>query len=139
MALRSLLVCGAAALALIAGAGTAQAIDVPATTDKYLFSISLPQFEQIRGTNANADVLDWSSDGCSWSPDKPLGWNFLPACHRHDFGYRNYKKQNRFGHDTRLRIDDNLKRDLYGICGSNPACRKTADLYYAAVRKFGGP
>ncbi|WP_394616339.1 phospholipase A2 [Lentzea sp. JNUCC 0626] len=30
---------------------------------------------------------------------------FKPACDRHDFGYRNYKRQNRWNESNPLRID----------------------------------
>ncbi|NUT97963.1 MAG: phospholipase [Saccharothrix sp.] len=128
----------AAVAALLLGAGTAQAaIDAPAVTDDYLFSRTLAQFASIRSQTPYADQLDWSSDGCSWSPDNPFGFKFLPACHRHDFGYRNYKRQSRFNETTRLRIDDKFKADLYHQCDGNWACNRTADLYYKAVREYG--
>ncbi|MDX3195784.1 phospholipase [Streptomyces sp. MN03-5084-2B] len=120
------------------GTGTAAAVDIPAVTDQYLFSTSLSGFETIRNSAPYSGQLDWSSDGCSWSPDKPFGFQFLPGCHRHDFGYRNYKKQGRFTEAARKRIDDNLYADLKSACGSNLACKGTAWTYYEAVRKFGG-
>ncbi|RKT73166.1 phospholipase A2-like protein [Saccharothrix variisporea] len=127
-----------AVAALLLGTGTAQAaIDAPAVTDDYLFNRTLSQFSSIRAQAPYADQLDWSSDGCSWSPDNPFGFKFLPACHRHDFGYRNYKRQSRFNETTRLRIDDNFKADLYHQCAGNWACNRTADLYYKAVREYG--
>lgn len=82
--------------------------------------------------------FDWSTDYCSSSPDNPLGFDFTLSCYRHDFGYRNYKRQSRFNETTRLRIDNNFKSDMYKQCGTNWACKRTADLYYAAVREFGG-
>lgn len=82
--------------------------------------------------------FDWSTDYCSSSPDNPLGFNFTLSCYRHDFGYRNYKKQGRFNETTRLTIDNRFKSDLYTICNGNWACNRTADVYYAAVRQFGG-
>ncbi len=122
-------------------AGTAHAALSPAqlaaTTDDYSFNKSLSQFESIRNSRPYADQLDWSSDACSWSPDKPLGFNFVPACHRHDFGYRNNKKQGRWNADKKLRIDNKFKADMYSICGGNFICKGTAELYYAAVRKWG--
>lgn len=127
----------AAVAALLIGAGSAQAVDIRTVTDDYLFSKSLSDFSSIRNQAPHSDQLDWSSDGCSWSPDNPFGFRFLPACHRHDFGYRNYKRQSRFDETTRLRIDDNFKSDMYHQCGGNWACKRTADTYYAAVRKFG--
>lgn len=126
-----------AIFALVLGAGTAQAIDAPTVTDNYLFSKTLAQFSALKAQRPNADQLDWSDDGCSWSPDNPFGFKFLPACQRHDFGYRNYKKQSRFNETSRLRIDNNFKSDMYFQCDGNWACKRTADLYYAAVREFG--
>jgi hypothetical protein len=43
-----------------------------------------------------AFAFDWSTDYCSQSPDKPLGFDFKLSCHRHDFGYRNFKALNVF-------------------------------------------
>jgi hypothetical protein len=128
----------AAVLALLIGAGTAQAVDIQAVTDDYLFSTSLSQFITIKGQQPYADQLDWSDDGCSYSPDNPFGFKFLPACQRHDFGYRNYKRQSRFTESNRLRIDNNFKSDMYKQCAGNWICNRTADVYYAAVREFGG-
>lgn len=81
-----------------------------AITDQYLFSISLPAFEAKRNARDPPDLI-WDSDACSSSPDNPFGFPFTPACHRHDFGYRNYKAQNRFTDDNKLRIDDNFKAE----------------------------
>ncbi|WP_309116640.1 phospholipase [Saccharothrix sp.] len=136
--LRSAVTAVLATAAFLLGAGNAQAaIDARAVTDDFLFNRSLSQFSSIRSQGPYADQLDWSSDGCSWSPDNPFGFKFLPACHRHDFGYRNYKRQSRFNETTRLRIDDKFKADLYHQCAGNWACNRTADLYYQAVREFG--
>ncbi|GGS38766.1 MULTISPECIES: phospholipase [Actinokineospora] len=130
-----------AATAIVMGAGTASAELSPtqlrSTTDNYLFSQSLSQFQQTRAARPYASQLDWSSDGCSNSPDNPFGFNFVRACYRHDFGYRNYKRQGRFTESTRLSIDNKFKSDLYTICGTHWGCRRTADVYYSAVRQFG--
>ena len=136
--LRSAFVGAAATLSLLFTGTPAHAVDVVAVTDDYLFSKSIGQFTTLRSQQPYADQLDWSSDGCSYSPDNPFGFKFLPACHRHDFGYRNYKKQARFTAANRLKIDDNLYSDLKSVCGSNIACKGAAWTYYQAVRKFGG-
>jgi hypothetical protein len=136
--LRSAFVGATASLALIFTGAPAQAVDVVAVTDDYLFSKTLPQFKTIRAQTPYSGQLDWSSDGCSYSPDNPFGFKFLPACHRHDFGYRNYKRQSRFTETTRLRIDNRFKTDMYYQCDGNWACKRTADIYYKAVREFGG-
>lgn len=130
-----------AAGAMLVGSGTASAALDPAqlrqVTDSYLFSYSLNSFQTVRSQQPYASQLDWSSDGCSSSPDNPFGFNFVKACYRHDFGYRNYKKQSRFNETTRLSLDNRFKSDLYQICGSNWSCKRIADVYYAAVREFG--
>ncbi|MFD4675387.1 phospholipase [Lentzea sp. NPDC058450] len=136
--LRSAFVGAAASIALIFTGAPAHAVDIVAVTDDYLYSKSLSQFTTLRAQQPYAGQLDWSSDGCSYSPDNPFGFKFLPTCHRHDFGYRNYKRQGRWNETNRLRIDNNFKADMYNQCGSNWACKRTADLYYAAVRQFGG-
>jgi hypothetical protein len=132
-------VLGTAAVAgtIMLGAGTAQADSIESITDTYLFSTSLSGFESIRATQPYPDQLDWSSDACSWAPDKPIGFDFTPGCHRHDFGYRNYKKQSRFTDANKKRIDDNFYTDLKGICHGNVACDGTAWIYYQAVRNLG--
>jgi hypothetical protein len=82
-----------------------------------------------------------SSDGCTSSPDNPFGFPFTPACNRHDFGYTNYRLQTRFTVSAKLKIDNNFKTDLYYQCSSvslSSICRALADVYYAAVRAFGG-
>jgi len=131
----------AVAGAVLAGAGNASAALGPAqltmVTDQYLYSTGLSAFQTVRSQHPYADQLDWGSDGCSSSPDNPFGFNFVKACYRHDFGYRNYKRQGRFTEPNRLSIDNNFKADLYTICNGNWACNRIADIYYGAVREFG--
>ncbi|POR31809.1 Uncharacterized protein TPAR_07975 [Tolypocladium paradoxum] len=115
-----------------------------AATDNLIFTVSIGSFETARNTR-NPSQCDWSSDNCSWSPDKPLGFNFIPSCHRHDFGYRNTKAQQRFTAAMKQRVDDNFKRDLYNYCAQfsgiwsfqGVECRRIADIYVAFVRTFG--
>ena len=91
-------------------AGLIKRQDANAATDQLLFGMSLDEFISRRNAH-NPGNLDWSSDGCSDSPDNPFGFPFLPACERHDFGYRNYKNQGRFSSDNKLRIDDNFRNE----------------------------
>lgn len=112
------------------------------TTDNLLLHTPMSAFQTARAAKSPA-YLDWTSDGCSDSPDKPLGYNFLPSCQRHDFGYRNYKAQARFTEPNRKIIDDNFLKDLDNECSKysdlkRAECRGLADVYYDAVRKFGG-
>lgn len=132
--------------------------DIGPYTDRLLFKTSMTDFQKIRNTvisNPNdptaIDVpvgsLDWDSDGCSDSPDNPFSFKFLPACQRHDFGYRNYKRQGRWNETTRERIDDNLYKDLKAVCRAIDAdatwglqqkfCFNVAGIYFGAVRRFG--
>lgn len=74
-------------------------------------------------------------------PDNPFGFNFIPACYRHDFGYHNYRLQSRFTQSGKKRIDDNFRTDLKYQCtfeSFRSVCNGLADVYYAAVRAFGG-
>ena len=64
-------------------------------------------------------------------------------CQRHDFGYRNFKAQNRFSEANRLKIDNRFHSDLYSMCSTYggvkvAACERLADVYYTAVRAVGG-
>lgn len=84
--------------------------DPAAVVDEYLFALPLASFSSRRAAR-RPPGLDWSSDECSTAPDNPLGFRFAPACERHDFGYRNYKKQGRFTGDAKDRIDTNFKKE----------------------------
>jgi hypothetical protein len=131
----------AVAGAMLAGTTTASAALDPAqlrqVTDQYVFSTGLNPFQTVRAQKPHAGQLDWSSDGCSNAPDNPFGFNFVKACYRHDFGYRNYKRQSRFNETTRLSLDNRFKSDLYEICNGHWGCNRIADVYYGAVREFG--
>ncbi|RJQ82921.1 phospholipase [Pseudonocardiaceae bacterium YIM PH 21723] len=127
--------------------GTAQAAASPqalspqalrSVTDGYLLSTTLGDFDRLSNEKPYPDQLDWTNDGCTAAPDHPWGYDFVPACKRHDFGYANYKRQGRFSETTRLVIDDQFKADMFQTCGDRSLCRSTAEIYYQAVRKFGG-
>lgn len=143
MSTRSGLIAAAASIcALLLTAGTAHAGLDPdqlrRTTDHYLYDTSLDDFAATRAEQPHADQLDWSSDSCSYSPDHPLGYDFAGSCDRHDFGYRNYQRQDRFGEPDRSHVDHNFKHDMYSRCGPDVACKATANVYFFAVREFGG-
>lgn len=46
------------------------------TTDQYLFHITLAQFNIYRDADIPA-TLDFTSDGCTASPDNPLGFDYV--------------------------------------------------------------
>jgi len=112
-------------------------------TDDLLFHTSMSAFQKAR--KAQSPTCDWKSDNCSDSPDKPDGYNFIPSCQRHDFGYQNMRKQKRLTTANRKKIDDNFKKDLYKECSQYSGlsswkgveCRRIADIYYKAVRACG--
>lgn len=157
----TLLALAGSALALPASTGVLeQRQSAVQVTDELMYGISLPAFTARRNAR-NPPTLDWTSDGCTSSPDNPLNFPFVPACHRHDFGYHNYRAQNRFTESGKLRIDNNFKTEyveplqtefvghvanefvfsLYYQCSTvslSGVCRGLADVYYAAVRAFGG-
>ncbi|KJZ71375.1 hypothetical protein HIM_09258 [Hirsutella minnesotensis 3608] len=111
-----------------------------AIVDELQYSVPLSTFTA-RRNKRDPPSLDWKSDGCTRVPDNPFGFPFLQACHRHDFGYQNFRIQHRFTKANKLKIDLKFKEDLYHQCGSvfaKTACEKLADVYYAGVRAFGG-
>jgi hypothetical protein len=122
----------------LAPAQATPAADPIAATDQLLFKDSLFRFAETRASADRPENLDWSSDGCTDVPDAPLGYDFLTACWRHDFGYRNYKAQHRFTENARARIDGQFKADMYTICNGRVFCQATAEVYYLGVRQFGG-
>ena len=85
--------------------------------------------------------FDWSTDYCSSSPDRPLGFDFTLSCWHHDFGYRNYKAVNQFP-ANKARVDSTFYADLKRKCNTynvlvRPACLSLAWTYYEAVSIFG--
>lgn len=116
----------------------------PAVSENLVFGVPIDVFEAARDS-ADPSDCNWTSDNCSWALDKPVGFNFTPSCHRHDFGYRNTKAQGRFTSEAKKKIDDNFKRDLYNYCSRfrgirfhrGVECRRIADIYVAFVRGLG--
>lgn len=70
----------ARAISLFPAAALARSIsvrnDVTTITDQYLFDISLDQFITYRDA-LDPNTVDWTSDGCTDSPDNPLGFDFV--------------------------------------------------------------
>ncbi len=86
-------------------------------------------------------TFDWSTDYCSSSPDKPLGYDFTLSCWHHDFGYRNYKAMGQFP-ANKDRLDSMFYADMKRKCATysvvlQPPCYSLAWTYYQAVRAFG--
>ncbi|KAF8541335.1 prokaryotic phospholipase A2-domain-containing protein [Trichophaea hybrida] len=87
-------------------------------TDYLLFSSPMREFQEARNKalEIGDTTLNFTSDGCTKVANKPLGFNFLPCCQRHDFGYRNYQHQGRFSYDAREKINENFKHDMDNVC-----------------------
>ncbi len=104
---------------------------------------------------------NWTDDGCSipapvllrlkrehgedFDKDRPFGFNFLPACQRHDFAYRNYAPSSDLQLDPRptRRTTANVifVGDLSNVCADEPEdrqdeCRETAAQYGRFVFRF---
>lgn len=47
-----------------------------AVTDQLSFSLTLPQFTT-RRNNRDPPTLNWTTDGCTSSPDNPFGFPFV--------------------------------------------------------------
>lgn len=132
-------------------AGSQAGFDRVTQTDQLVFGVSMGAFLSARAADYGGTALDWSSDGCSVGPvseparSQPRGYDFRGACWRHDFGYRNYKRQSRLTEAARQRIDDRFHRDMYDVCDQYSGwrsargveCRRIADVFYAVVRACG--
>lgn len=55
---------------------SARQTGIETLTDEYLFDISLDQFISNRNAG-NPNTVDWTSDGCTDSPDNPLGFDYV--------------------------------------------------------------
>lgn len=103
--------------------------------------VALPTFVEHRADRGTP--FDWSSDGCSNSPDHPFGFDFTAACLRHDFGYRNFLRGLRLDPTPARKagIDARLAADLDTICARHALwrqfCNQVANLYVWAVRVVG--
>jgi len=135
-------------LLLLAPAAAAQAATAP---DKLTVLSSWTQTTAASTNSWNAARLDrapwadydfdWSTDYCSSSPDKPLGYDFTLSCWHHDFGYRNYKDVGQFP-ANKARLDSMFYADLKRKCATytsilQPPCYSLAWTYYQAVSVFG--
>lgn len=115
----------------------------PKNTDWLVWHAPLANFHKHRELDS-PDCFDWTSDGCTSSPNHLFGFNFVDACQRHDFAYRNLGKQGRLTSETRQEADKNFLDDLKMICmkashGRRPLCTLTRVIYFSGVRLFGSP
>ncbi|QDS70194.1 hypothetical protein FKW77_006547 [Venturia effusa] len=115
----------------------------PKNTDFLVWHAPLAYFHKHREIGS-PDCFDWSSDGCTSSPNHLFGFDFEDACQRHDFAYRNLGHQGRLTSQVRQEVDKNFLNDLKMICmrashGRKPLCTFTRVIYFSGVRLFGSP
>ena len=138
----------AASLSVTASAPVASA-PVAQSVDILVFDTSLRRFITVADSRTHDRRLDWSTDGCSapFINGTGLSFDFTPSCRRHDFAYRNYSRIDDGRHWTskmRAKVDAVFRRDMLDSCRSRPTtsrvrCRAWADIFYRAVRIYGGP
>ena len=118
-------------------------------TSKWMFSTTLTAFIAEANNPGHDSKLDWNSDKCSAPVLGSAGktYDFTDACRRHDFGYRNFGRIDggkKWTKALRERVDRRFLTDMRDSCAARKkieraACRTWADLYYTAVRQYGGP
>lgn len=129
---------------IAARGGARRRCDLACHTDRLLFGRTMSQFLVAKRSRTPPGLI-WSDDGCSKVPDKPFGFDFQASCQRHDFGYRNYKRQRRFTEPNRAKIDRQFKDDMDDVCKrfsgwkalKGVRCRRWALYYYLGVRAVG--
>lgn len=138
----------AASISVTASAPTTQ-LPVEDAVTTLVFRTPLKEFLDVADANRRDPRLDWSTDGCSapFIGGSGLSFDFVDACRRHDFAYRNYPRMQKgrlWTSRLRARVDDVFHRDMLDSCRARPAttrvrCRTWADVFFKAVRIYGGP
>ncbi|MFF5449418.1 phospholipase A2 [Streptomyces sp. NPDC012888] len=145
--------CGATPLAVSSFAVTAYGSpsgSVRSATDYWLFDRGLWAFRDEKRSSRRRSDLVWKDDGCSapWfayisAAVVYYSSEFYWPCARHDFGYRNYRKQNRRTRANKDRIDSRFKYDMNKrICEpkwyvTEKTCNGAAYGFWYAVHKWG--
>lgn len=120
-----------------------------AATHTTMFRLSLKSFVELAQSPHRDPRLDWTTDGCSAPVVGSTGrtFDFTNACHRHDFGYRNFKKLSNgrwWTPSMRKRIDNVFYKDMLHDCNQRVKsmkrlCRAWAKTFHRAVRAYAGP
>ena len=115
----------------------------------WVFSTPLGDFIAVADDPGHDNRFVWESDGCSAPVLGNAGrtYDFTDACRRHDFGYRNFGRIDggkKWTKALRERVDRRFLSDMFAGCAARrklerAACRTWANLYYTAVRQYGGP
>lgn len=108
----------------------------------------MAKFEAARNAKSPS-CFNWNSDKCTLSPDRPANFNFIPSCHRHDFGSRNFKGKNQWNPVNKVRTDWRFRTDMWDECAKykgsikklakRALCVVVANKYADAVGVFVPP
>lgn len=130
--------------ALSAPTGSTESCDSSYWVNHLVFDVTLDDFIEYRNADNLSCISDWnwSSDGCSASPDELYASDFHDACLRHDFAYGGFSNLCMLDHDMRERVDRNFADDLEAQCEvmeglDNLLCELARHTYYDAVRASG--
>lgn len=90
--------------------------DVPSTSSQNQhISSGMSEFQSARNAKSPS-CFDWYSNKCTLSPDRPLGFDFIPPCQRHDFGDTNFAKKNQWNPVNKARTDWRFRTDMWAVC-----------------------
>lgn len=110
-------------------------------------SKGIEKFEKARNVKSPGCFI-WDSDECTVVWDKPRGYNFIPSCHRHDFGDNNLKDKDQWNPVMKFRTDANFHDDMLDECakykgwknaGKRVTCIFLAGVYYTGVTHLNPP
>lgn len=112
----------------------------------HLMDISMAKFVIEADSPWHDSRLNWSTDFCSGLAPLFIEWvnEFLNACRRHDFGYRNFGMKDSSSRaldpteERRSLIDDRFLADMMDVCRKQhvlrrPSCRLAAAAFYDGV------
>jgi hypothetical protein len=88
-------------------------------------TLGITKFETARNAKSPS-CFNWNSDKCTLSPDRPAKFNFIPSCHRHDFGSRNFKAKNQWNPINKVRTDWRFRTDMWDECAKYTGFTKLA-------------
>ncbi|KAM0708665.1 hypothetical protein Q7P35_005317 [Cladosporium inversicolor] len=111
---------------------------------KLMFGSSMAEFQSARNAKSPS-CFDWYYNKCTLSPDRPLGFNFIPPCQRHDFGDTNFSKKKQWNPVNKARTDWKFRTDMWAVCDrltgwknvlKRATCMVVANKYADAVVVF---
>jgi hypothetical protein len=141
------LVTGVVLLALISSACSARVDDRSGLSELQsavqIMELPLADFVEESAADSRDPRLDWTTDLCS-GPSVFSIWDdeFADACHRHDFGYRNFGSTRALDKTAERRdlVDQIFARDMATICETREgplraSCLLDANVFYLAVHE----